>query len=83
MKRIVLSLAVIAATLTIVSCANGADAETTQSQSLEKEQYTCPMHPEVLSDKPGACPKCGMNLEKVEKHENHSEHHANDSTMAH
>lgn len=24
--------------------------------------YTCPMHPEVLSDKPGKCPKCGMKL---------------------
>tara|TARA_R110001583_G_scaffold39260_1_gene125977 strand:+ start:15386 stop:15748 length:363 start_codon:yes stop_codon:yes gene_type:complete len=24
--------------------------------------YTCSMHPEVVSDKPGECPKCGMNL---------------------
>ena len=24
--------------------------------------YTCPMHPEVISDKPGKCPKCGMTL---------------------
>jgi Cu+-exporting ATPase len=29
-------------------------------------QYTCPMHPEVLSVKPGACPKCGMALEPIE-----------------
>lgn len=28
--------------------------------------YTCPMHPEVISDKPGACPKCGMALETKE-----------------
>jgi P-type Cu+ transporter len=28
-------------------------------------QYTCPMHPEVLSDHPGDCPKCGMALEPV------------------
>jgi hypothetical protein len=27
--------------------------------------YTCPMHPEVVLDKPGNCPKCGMKL--VEK----------------
>ena len=26
-------------------------------------QWVCPMDPEVVSDKPGACPKCGMALE--------------------
>jgi hypothetical protein len=26
--------------------------------------YSCPMHPEVTSDKPGNCPKCGMALVK-------------------
>ena len=25
--------------------------------------YTCPMHPEVVRDQPGACPACGMALE--------------------
>lgn len=25
-------------------------------------KYTCPMHPEVIKDKPGKCPKCGMTL---------------------
>lgn len=24
--------------------------------------YTCPMHPEVISNKAGMCPKCGMGL---------------------
>src|SRR3989338_7395456 len=27
--------------------------------------YTCPMHPEVRQNGPGACPKCGMALEPV------------------
>lgn len=29
----------------------------------EKVEYICPMDPEVLSDRPGTCPKCGMALE--------------------
>lgn len=28
--------------------------------------YTCPMHPDVHSNKPGKCPKCGMALRKKE-----------------
>src|SRR5262245_42604341 len=28
-------------------------------------KYTCPMHPEVIQDGPGTCPKCGMALEPV------------------
>jgi Cu+-exporting ATPase len=27
--------------------------------------YTCPMHPEVVQDHPGSCPKCGMALEPL------------------
>jgi RND family efflux transporter MFP subunit len=27
-----------------------------------KAAYACPMHPEARSDKPGRCPKCGMDL---------------------
>ncbi len=26
-------------------------------------EYTCPMHPEILDNKPGKCPRCGMDLE--------------------
>lgn len=26
------------------------------------EQYTCPMHPEIIRDEPGDCPICGMDL---------------------
>jgi len=35
-----------------------------QKKAEMKEVYTCPMHPEVKSDKPGKCPECGMKLEK-------------------
>ncbi len=36
--------------------------------------YTCPMHPEVVRDAPGSCPKCGMALEaRGAPSEDHSE----------
>ncbi|MBN9890126.1 heavy metal translocating P-type ATPase [Salipiger abyssi] len=31
----------------------------------EGTKYTCPMHPEIVRDAPGDCPKCGMALEPV------------------
>jgi Cu+-exporting ATPase len=31
--------------------------------ALTKTEYTCPMHPEIVRDQPGACPICGMALE--------------------
>ena len=33
--------------------------------SIRHNYYTCPMHPEILRDKAGSCPKCGMALELV------------------
>ena len=33
------------------------------SVAVEGTIFTCPMHPEVRQDHPGACPKCGMALE--------------------
>ncbi|MBK8787044.1 MAG: hypothetical protein IPN43_11270 [Chitinophagaceae bacterium] len=35
----------------------------TKNQNMDATKtYTCSMHPEVISDKPGKCPKCGMEL---------------------
>src|SRR2546430_6075866 len=39
------------------------DHEHEQEQEQEKKQkYTCSMHPEVVMDHPGNCPKCGVTL---------------------
>jgi len=38
--------------------------KTKKVKPTAKVQYTCIMHPEVVTDKPGKCPKCGMTLVK-------------------
>lgn len=43
---------------------HGAGEQPGHEQSAAKK-YTCPMHSEVVQDKAGNCPKCGMAL--VEK----------------
>ena len=44
----------------------GMDLVPEMKASSAPAQYTCPMHPEVVSDEPGACPKCGMDLVPME-----------------
>jgi len=55
-------------TLLIVGLAFTACSDTGNKNKTEQlandEAYTCKMHQNVLSDKPGKCPVCGMNLEK-------------------
>lgn len=38
-----------------------------EHEHTASETYTCPMHPTVVSDKPGKCPVCGMDLVKGDK----------------
>ena len=33
--------------------------------STRSTRYTCSMHPEIVRDAPGKCPKCGMTLVPV------------------
>ena len=41
------------------------NAESVASSASDASQWTCPMHPEVLTDGPGICPLCGMALEPL------------------
>ena len=69
-----------------------------QSTTASKQKYTCPMHPEVVTDHPGKCPKCGMTLvpkkgeekpkakmQEQTAHDTHGEHaaHQHDMSMEH
>ena len=47
-------------------------------------QYTCTMHPEVVQDKPGNCPVCGMKLvEKKDVQKGKTCHKSKDTTVMH
>ena len=35
------------------------------SEAPSAGEYTCPMHPEIVSGEPGRCPVCGMFLQKA------------------
>ena len=59
-KIIILTVAFLIASLGIF-----AQHQAGKKDSMQHKVYTCPMHPEVTSSKPGKCPKCGMAL--VEK----------------
>lgn len=62
--KIIISVLVI-----IIIIAGGYWAYTTffqngNNESGKKEIYTCPMHPQIIQDRPGQCPICGMDLVK-------------------
>src|SRR2546430_467422 len=86
-------LLVSAATLTATITAL-AQHSVREQEHEAKQKYTCLMHPEVITDRPGNCPKCGMKLVPVkqEKHRtpnvqrstsNHQSHMSHESHETH
>lgn len=68
MKKIIIIASF--ASLTFVAACNNSSQQKSAPATKQKnvKQYTCTMHPDVLQDKPGLCPKCGMELvEKTDK----------------
>ncbi len=41
------------------------DEKQAEKPAKKGTKYTCPMHPEIIRDEPGSCPKCGMALEPM------------------
>ncbi len=49
--------------------ADESQPETSVDAQEDSSYYTCPMHPSVHKDRPGACPVCGMALVKKTTHQ--------------
>jgi len=62
--------------LTFILIARITSALLAQPPTPEATQYTCVMHPEVVQDHPGKCPKCGMELVPMKKPSDAHETHA-------
>lgn len=67
MKRYAILLLIAAFVAVGVGFAPQEKAEKKEVTTKNAEVYSCPMHPDVKSDKPGECPKCKMTLEKMTK----------------
>lgn len=67
--------------VTLSACNNSTPKSTAlESKSNEKVIYTCTMHPEVQSEKPGDCPICGMPL-VVQEHTDSTHMNSQSDTM--
>lgn len=55
-------------------CCNGDKKPVEEVNSGENVAYTCPMHPNVVHDRSGMCPECGMNLVPTKSKKGHSDH---------
>ena len=52
--------------IVLFACNNKKEPQTDKNNEVAKVQYTCSMHPQIIRDKPGNCPICGMALVKIE-----------------
>lgn len=68
MKKLTLPLLVLmmAALAVTVFSLTGCQDSGRAANGGETVKYTCPMHPDVVKDSPGNCPKCGMKLVVVQ-----------------
>jgi len=68
MKRIKYLATIIILFVIATACNNNKDPHASRKIEAPKDIYTCPMPEDsVFSDKPGKCPKCGMDLIKKEQ----------------
>ncbi len=62
-SKILISVMMVAGLLMATSITNSVKAQAKEKTEMVKtKKYYCPHHPEQVSDKPGKCAVCGMDL---------------------
>jgi hypothetical protein len=64
MKKLIILMFVLTGTITTYAQSSKAKMAPDKANTSSKYIYTCTMHPEIITDKKGKCPKCGMELVK-------------------
>jgi Cu(I)/Ag(I) efflux system membrane fusion protein len=83
-KSFLIVLLAVSLVFTFSACSNSTPKSTAVDSTITtKEVYTCTMHPEVRSDKPGDCPKCGMKLVVMQTTDTAHMHNQSDTTHMH
>jgi hypothetical protein len=80
-RKLLLPIFLISGILIIIFYANKINGQTQQHNLIcqQSVMYTCTMHPEVLQNKPGNCPKCEMKLVEKKEMAQGEMQHAKDS----
>ncbi len=62
MKRLIILMLLVVSSTAIFAQEDGQLKHKKKHTSTAMAKYTCPMHPEVISTKPGKCPQCGTQF---------------------
>lgn len=85
--QLIIALLIAIGPAILVSCSSE-NTQTTKAENWEHEHsdstqlWTCGMHPEVILEEPGQCPKCGMNLVPLKAPDNSEDKDMKDMDMS-
>lgn len=55
-------MAILLLSAVVLAGCSASTEKRTAHEHTTKQEYTCPMHPQIVREKPGKCPICGMDL---------------------
>lgn len=62
MKKLIVLIVLVVNSIAIFAQTTKEAKHKMEDSTTPRAIYFCPMHPDVTSNKPGKCPKCGMDL---------------------